>query len=183
MSWASVQQCEACWFSQQTITTDEGPAYRWPSRIKTEMTKLTLCVDCGLPTVSGIFVRRQVEEDDMARGSKDFEDKNELTKQFTEAFNEATGRPVEPEAPERVLPLVQGPVEEVDVADDIEDAVVVEEVDEQPTSLVQRMRNWANWAQDYDGTVTGPELDESLDTIASLLNEAANQLVAEGHHG
>lgn len=52
MAWQSVQICKDCWYKMN---------WHEPFRVTEDYTELTKCADCGTPTKSGIYVRRDVQ--------------------------------------------------------------------------------------------------------------------------
>ncbi len=52
MSWKTVPQCGSCW-------ANENPM-REPARIQPEFRETERCFTCGEETISGIYVRKEV---------------------------------------------------------------------------------------------------------------------------
>ncbi len=50
-AWVTEQLCDPCW-----VAADGGEPYR----LVEEYRETTPCTDCGQPTASGIYVRREV---------------------------------------------------------------------------------------------------------------------------
>lgn len=51
--------CERCWFTDDALQTNEDGTFRRPTQVRENQ---GICCLCGVPTVSGIYIRRQAEE-------------------------------------------------------------------------------------------------------------------------
>ena len=60
MPWGNVAQCEQCWIESNTHYDNGEMVVRIPIRVSSLHVTLEACDDCGKPTISGIYIRKEI---------------------------------------------------------------------------------------------------------------------------